>query len=112
MCKNHGGSAPQVRAKAEERLRAMVTPALDNYDKILKMPPDQLVFAASRDILDRTGHKAPDKIDLHADIQSRTTVVALADVLSVEQLEELISRANRQTEETPEIAALAEQVDE
>lgn len=83
----------------------MVTPALDCYEKILAREPDSLVFNAAKDVLDRTGHKAPDKIDLTADIQSRTTVVALADVLSVEQLEELISRANRQAEETPEIKA-------
>lgn len=54
VCGYHGGRAPQVKRKAEERLRALVDPALGALGELVrqkKVPPVRL--AAARDILDR-----------------------------------------------------------
>ncbi len=62
----HGGGAPQVRKAARERLAAMVDPALDVLHKAMKMrskgSPQPLAVVAARDILDRAGYKATDKV--------------------------------------------------
>ncbi len=66
VCFNHGGGAPQVRKAARERLAAMVDPALDVLLKAMKMrskgQPQPLAVVAARDILDRAGYKATDKV--------------------------------------------------
>lgn len=57
VCVKHGGSAPQVRAKATQRLMAMVMPALAELDKILrkKGTSDTDRLRAIREVLSRTG---------------------------------------------------------
>lgn len=64
VCRYHGGAAPQVQRKAAERLAALVDPAIDALSDIVKNPlhPDRL--RASKDILDRTGHKSPEQIEV------------------------------------------------
>lgn len=68
VCYKHGGAAPQVKRTARERLASMVDPALSVIDKAMRMrekgKPVPMAFAAARDILDRTGYKATDKIQL------------------------------------------------
>lgn len=56
VCRTHGGSAPQVKAKAEERLRHMVDPMLSKLHT-LAMQTDNLKVASEcvRDALDRAG---------------------------------------------------------
>jgi len=56
-CKFHGGGAPQVRAKATQRLMAMVMPALVELNKILrkKGTSDADRLKAIREVLSRTG---------------------------------------------------------
>jgi len=56
VCRTHGGAAPQVKAKAEQRLRQMVDPMLDKLHA-LAMQTDNLKVAADcvRDALDRAG---------------------------------------------------------
>lgn len=66
VCRIHGGSAPQVKAAAARRvLEALVGPALMEYRKIIerKKTPPAVRLAAIRDLLDRTGYKAPTVID-------------------------------------------------
>ena len=60
VCNKHGGSAPQVKAKAARTLlEELVEPALLALRDIvqdMKQPASARV-AAARDILDRTGYK-------------------------------------------------------
>lgn len=55
VCRFHGGAAPQVKAKAMERLLALQHPAIDRLTKLIDQEAFPTVaYAASRDILDRT----------------------------------------------------------
>ena len=64
VCIMHGGMAPQVRLAAQERLQSFVDPALDELQKLLRnADSDSVKLAAIKDVLDRTGHKLPDKIE-------------------------------------------------
>jgi len=55
VCRMHGGGAPQVKAKAMDRLRALQDPAIDRLAKLINQEQFPTVaYAASRDVLDRT----------------------------------------------------------
>ena len=55
VCRMHGGGAPQVKAAAMERLRALQDPAIDRLAALIAQEAFPTVaYAASRDILDRT----------------------------------------------------------
>ena len=74
VCRVHGGAAPQVRAKARERLLALVDPALCELDKLLrkaKMEPVRM--AAVKDILDRCGYKPTDEVNVNVSVQDIMT---------------------------------------
>ena len=63
VCRMHGGMSPQARANAEERIRALVHPALDRYQKAIADDDNPAIaLAAAKDILDRAGYKATEKI--------------------------------------------------
>lgn len=63
VCVVHGGKAPQVVFAAEERIRALVAPSLDRIQRtIADNDNPQLALAAARDILDRAGYKATEKV--------------------------------------------------
>jgi hypothetical protein len=63
VCVVHGGRAPQVKMAAEERIRALVSPSLDRIQRtIADNANPQLALAAARDILDRAGYKATEKV--------------------------------------------------
>jgi len=65
VCVVHGGAAPQVIRSARERLAALVCPAITVFEERLadkELP--QLQVQVAKDILDRTGHKATDKVEL------------------------------------------------
>lgn len=64
VCRFHGGGAPQVAAKAKERLAALVDPAITRLGELLEQRKnDPVALAAAKDILDRAGHKAPAKVE-------------------------------------------------
>lgn len=66
VCRMHGGSAPQVKAAAMDRLRALQNPAIDRLDKLIQQEEFPTVaYAASRDVLDRTLGKPGEHLDLH-----------------------------------------------
>ena len=63
VCRYHGGLAPQVIAKAEDRIRALVDPSLNRIARTIADDQNPaLALAAARDILDRAGYKATEKI--------------------------------------------------
>lgn len=58
----HGGKAPQVRAKAEERLAEMVDPALVRLRHLIdNADSDAVKLAAVKDALDRAGYRPIEK---------------------------------------------------
>ena len=60
VCRFHGGAAPQVKAKALERLMALQHPAIDALTKLIANVDTfpSTAYAAARDVLDRTEGKA------------------------------------------------------
>ena len=58
VCVAHGGLAPQVIAKAEDRMKSLVHPAIT----ALKDMVDERDFAAVRYVLDYAGFKATEKV--------------------------------------------------
>jgi hypothetical protein len=75
----HGGSAPQVKAAAADRLAAMVDPALTELNRIITSPDvtDAVRLAAIKDVLDRAGYRPTDK---HAvDIKGRGVTIYLPE---------------------------------
>lgn len=65
VCKWHGGAAPQVKAKVEERIALMVDPALVALRHLVDTADsDSVRLSAIKDILDRAGYKPRDKTDL------------------------------------------------
>ncbi len=67
VCRIHGGAAPQVKKAAARRvLEALVAPALIQLRRLVDDPTvaDPVKFAAIRDILDRTGYKAPLQVEV------------------------------------------------
>lgn len=57
VCKKHGGAAAHIQRKAQERLQAMIMPALVELNKILEAPStsDGDKLRAVSMVLDRTG---------------------------------------------------------
>ena len=65
VCYIHGGAAPQVRLAAKERLAELVDPAIDRLrELILQTEFPSTAYAAVKDVLDRTGFKPEDKMNL------------------------------------------------
>lgn len=64
VCIMHGASAPQVKAAAAARLRALIDPSIGVLDKTLtnKKRPD-LALKAATDVLDRNGLGAVKKYE-------------------------------------------------
>lgn len=55
VCRMHGGGAPQVKAKAQERLMALQHPAIDRLTQLIAQQEfPSVAIAAVRDVLDRT----------------------------------------------------------
>jgi hypothetical protein len=72
VCRVHGGSAPQVKRRAEERLAALVDPAIAALSKLVRSKGlTNVKLQAARDILDRTGFKPKDTLVIEGDIVSR-----------------------------------------
>ena len=63
VCHYHGGAAPQVKAAAMDRLRALQNPAIDRLAKLIAQEEFPTVaYAASRDVLDRTLGKPQEQV--------------------------------------------------
>lgn len=63
VCVLHGGSAPQVQLKAQERLNAMEIPALIRLDELMHQREfPSVAIAAVKDALDRIRGKAHESL--------------------------------------------------
>lgn len=74
VCPAHGGSAIQVRQKAQERLLAMADPALNALVEIVTNGDEKLTgtrLAAARDILDRIGLSATQKVETEVTVVTK-----------------------------------------
>jgi hypothetical protein len=91
VCTSHGAAAPQVKLAAEERIRALVDPALTRLANLIDHADnDSVRLAAVRDVLDRAGYAAKQQIE----ITIRRRAAQLADELGLDP-DELIAEAER-----------------
>ena len=90
VCKWHGGAAPQVKAKAEDRIREMVDPALNRLLKLIDDDSSGVALGAVKDVLDRAGYVAKQQVE----ITMRQRAKDLADDLGI-PIEELLAEAER-----------------
>ena len=67
VCGTHGGGAPQVRNKARQRIMDAADPAAARMVELMASLDERISLAASRDLLDRAGHKAPTEISILSD---------------------------------------------
>ena len=67
VCGTHGGSAPQVRNKARQRIMEAADPAAARLVELIASDDERISLAAARDLLDRAGEKAKTEIDLGLD---------------------------------------------
>lgn len=66
VCRHHGGSSPAIIARAKERILELVEPAIMRLGKIAtKSTHHPAAVAACKDLLDRAGLKAIDKIEIN-----------------------------------------------
>jgi hypothetical protein len=87
----HGGSSPQALAKAEDRLHALVHPAITGLAQLIETADsDSVRLNAIRDLLDRTGYKPKEKLETTGETTIR---VEYADVISKLDLEHTNGRA-------------------
>lgn len=73
VCRMHGGAAPQVQAKAEERLKALLAPAVVRLEQLMQQTEfPSVAIAAVKDVLDRNGAlgkaKETQDVDLKTEI--------------------------------------------
>lgn len=74
-CATHGGKSPQAMAKAQMamdkadlELRRLTPTAVKTLVKLLDAESESVVLGAARDVLDRGGLKAPDRVEVAASI--------------------------------------------
>ena len=75
VCAMHRGKAPRALAKAhaamelaDMRLRGLTTVAVDALERLLMADSEAVVLGAARDVLDRGGLKAADRVEVAASI--------------------------------------------
>jgi hypothetical protein len=67
VCRMHGGQAPQALAKAEERIRALVHPAISALAQLIADND----LAAARYVLDYAGFKAAVQVQTEGEMVIR-----------------------------------------
>ena len=76
VCRMHGGSAPQARRKAEERLRDLVDPAISVLAALIEQADsDWARFAACKYVLDWAGFRPKDRIEAHGAVDIKVVWV-------------------------------------
>lgn len=63
VCRYHGGAAPQVKAKAEQRLLRLQVPAIARLEELMTQKEfPSTAYQAVRDVLDRTMGKPTETV--------------------------------------------------
>lgn len=87
VCRKHGGAAPQVRKKAQERLQLAVLPLLGHLYKMAtddgSLPP-AVKLAAIRDMLDRAGITS--KLEIEIDVPWRDIISGIVAEVDDDQI--------------------------
>ncbi len=79
MCRYHGGSAPQVRLSARQRLAELAEPAVEALRRALQGDDIRAITRAAVAVLDRTGHGPGQHVSIAVEVEAQAHV--LADVL-------------------------------
>lgn len=78
VCTNHGGAAPQVQAKAEERLKALIDPAIMRLAELVAQTEfPSVAIAAVKDVLDRNGQLGKAKETQDVNLSGVVDIVSL-----------------------------------
>lgn len=75
VCGTHGGSAPQVKNKARQRIMEAADPAAAVMVELMASDDERIRHAAAKDLLDRAGEKAPTAIDIGFDPDAAARVL-------------------------------------
>ena len=90
VCAVHGGRASQVRERAARRLAELAWPAVQRISKLIDNRNPQVALAAAKDVLDRTGFKAIERVQQDGRV--------LIEVELVERAPPVVQRALREAE--------------
>ena|SRR5215467_14418188 len=63
VCRYHGGAAPQVREAAARYLLSLAYPAAVRIGELIQHKNGMIALAASKDVLDRVGYKAVERVE-------------------------------------------------
>lgn len=75
VCVKHGGGAPQVQLKAEERLLALRVPAVIRLEELMNQKEfPSVAIAAVKDVLDRDGKLGKAKETIDADVKTELII--------------------------------------
>lgn len=69
VCRLHGGSAPQVKAKALERLKALQPLAITQLEALLTCEENAVRHGAVKTVFDYSGLKPTDKLKLSGEVK-------------------------------------------
>jgi hypothetical protein len=64
VCRHHGGRAPQVQAKARERLAKLVDPAISALARAIEEGEVRDIIRAAQVVLDRTGFGPQQSVEI------------------------------------------------
>lgn len=103
VCKHHGGAVPQVKAKARERMEALIAPAIQELQTILTKPDtsDADRLRAITLLLDRTGFGPKSEVGVEVKKYEQIAVSIIREI--PEQLEEAQIVEDDSDEETIEV---------
>ena len=75
VCAMHGGKAPRALANAQKaieradmQLRGLTVPAVDALKRLLNADSESVILDAAKDILDRGGLKATQRVEVDTEI--------------------------------------------